>query len=675
MNQHRATLPCRLSGLCAALILVLAALTCAFSLALPQQALARDDRRPSVLVIDAGLGDYDRAVLNWLGAETQTVAENTGLLLKTAPNAPWWPEAGGTDPAPTTFLLGAPQHRVLSSSDIAWALDRIRESGVQPRTFVVAMGATGLPLREYAQDMAPVTQSMRADLVGMAFCGTPNSGYSGIKLYPESDLWGTIADTVGLSVADLQPDSEYLAKLNAGSLPRMNKSLIVNGSVGDLAFGMTDGAGVAADFSLPPSVSSQVMTTRANVTLSQTADLTTQWKPFASSIDYPQRAVDGQLVERLSGMSSYELSSEVQSQLCEFYLSWFGDGAPVTHNSNTLALDLSGSMVDMIGPNEDKLGAAKLAAKDYLQAMRACSELAQSAPMDVSVYGFNVRIAEIAQGYDASSNGAIDGMQARGDTDIGLALERALSYMAGAPLCADKHVLLLSDGAATQGMRDAQMLAGPVAEAQRRGIVIDTVGFGEAGESNAGFLRSVSDATGGTYYQADDTYSLRVNFLKSYYASLALSLVDEELPAGAQASQGIGLIDNHTSAIQIGVVAQGALPQLTLTRDTATVDGGEYSSVEENGLLSVQYSDPPTGTYELQLNGGEGARHVFAVKLPGIPLGKPVVGEQQDFSLFLLIATGVLLVAALVGTVVLHNRKSRVGVGAVDAGARKSGKR
>lgn len=143
------------------------------------------------------------------------------------------------------------------------------------------------------------------------------------------------------------------------------------------------------DMAIPPSVTDQVVPVQVGATIGQKVGLSHMWLSFASDIDYPGRAVDHDLAERLSAMSSYETSDEVKSHVADFYNSWFADGAPVTHNSAVLALDLSGSMLDQIEPNTSKLDAAKKSAVEYLRVMQAVGELPQSAPSDVAVFGFD----------------------------------------------------------------------------------------------------------------------------------------------------------------------------------------------------------------------------------------------------------------------------------------------
>ena len=646
----------------ACLGIILMALLAAFCLQ-PASASADEapanDNKTSVLVIDSGLGDADLVNLHWLGDQAKPIAEANGHELATIASPAWWSASGGTGTAPATFVLYAKTPGIpTTADDIAWALDQIRASGAEPRTFAVAMGATGLPLREYAQDLASVKQSDRADLVGMAFCGTPQNGYSVMEQYPESTLWATIAASIGVSASDLSPQSAYIGKLNAGAFPNVCKTLSVEGAVGDLGFDPTDGVGVAADFALMPSLSSQVERSQANATIGQSINLSGAWAPFTSAIDFPQRNVDAHLAERLSAMNCYGTSAEVQSLVRDFYESWFAGQVPVTYNANTLLIDLSGSMLEVVD-GEQRLAAAQQASKEYLTAMQSYAALPQAAPVGAAIFGFGEQTRLVTQGYDDAARGALDGMQASGETDIGLALDTAVAALQSAPACAEKHILLLSDGASTQGQSEQQIFDGSIATAVKSGIVIDAVGFGDVGESDVGFLKRVTEATGGTFYEAKDAYNLKVGFLDSYYESLGLGLADDELPAGKATFDKIGETDNRISAVQIGIVAQGSAPSVKLTSNGDAIDASLYTAKTDNGFTSITLANPPVGKLAMDLSDHDGAVHVFAVKQRGITDNVVITGEAADYSLFILAGVGAALVVVVIVVIVVSRGRTK----------------
>ena len=638
----------------------LAVLVCALLLAMgtaPRVARAETDGRPSVLVVDSNLGDAARLTVRWLGQDAEPFAEDDGRVVTSCPDPAWWASGGGDGAAPATFVLSRTKG-ALTADDVSWALDAVRASGAEPRSFVVAMGTAGLPVRAYAENLATQHERDRADLVGLAFCGTPHNGYSAAGTYSECALWERLAASVGLAAADLDPTSAYLAELNAGALPAVCRSLVLVGSVGDLGFGMTDGAALPADLTPLDSLSTQVEVAQVDATISQETNLTGAWQPLTSSIDYGDRAVDAKLTELLSAKECYATAPDVQAKVREFYASWFDAQAPVTHNSNVLLLDLSGSMIERIDDANDKLSAAKEAAKEYLGAMRAVSELPQSAPMDVAVIGFGEQSQPITSSYDQAACDSIDAMTAVGETNIGVALEEALSSLKGAPSCATKHILLLSDGASTRGMSEDEMLAGPIAQARKSGIAIDAIGFGDVGESDAAFLKKVAEATDGTYYLANDTYTLKVNFLKAYYGSLGLPLVDEELAAGKGVTEALGSIDQRTTALLVGIVAQEGTPAVTPSCDGAPLDETLYATSSGSGLTSLQCLNPPAGEYALEISGVTGPAHVFAVRQQGISHVRAAAAKQGDNALLLILGAVALLAAGIVA-VVAHTLRSR----------------
>lgn len=612
---------------------------------------------PSVLIVDSDLGDAELCKAHWLGEASTIVAQEGDRLLQGAQNPAWWSD----DDAPATFLFsceGAP----ITATDIVWALDKIRESGAEPHAFIVAMGTAGIPVREYVQDLSAIRQSARADVVGLAFLGTPHNGYSVGAAYPEAGLWASLSASIGHTSADLLPDSTYLQSLNAGVFPHVLKTLDVVGVVGDLGFGATDGAGIEADMTLMNSITSQVEQEKAEVTISRAMNLTGVWQPFTSSIDYPDRKLDQKLVEQLSAMECYETSPDALVQVREFYKMWFSRKPVVTHASYAVLLDLSGSMLEEADGTTSKLDAAKQAAKEYLHAMDACEALPLSAPMDVAVIGFSETTSTLASDHDDAAIEAIDEAMAAGETNIGIALEAALGALEAAPTCASKRILLLSDGANTRGQTEDQMLAGVVAKAKELGVVVDTIGFGDAGESNAAFLKRLSDETGGDSYSASDTYALRIDFLKSYYSSLGNDLIDVELDEGHEEDQSI-TADESTLALEFGLVSQGEAPgAVRLLCNGQEVDEALYTKSEQNGLSSLQCLNPPTGEYSLGNEGRLGQQHLFAVRQQGIASKQMATNMSEDHSLLIMLATGFALVLGIV-LVVLFTRRRTSGSG------------
>ncbi|MBQ9069409.1 MAG: VWA domain-containing protein [Eggerthellaceae bacterium] len=645
-----------------ALLLAVAVLLASLALLpfAPSPAHAAEGEQPSVLIVDSNMGDLDLLAMHWLGQEVEVVAEEGGMQLSTSSAPVWWADNGGKEGAPSTFVLGSPSAAPLTADSIVWALDAIRAAGAQPKTFVVAMGPAGLPVREYAEDLANTKQSARADIVGLAFCGTAHNGYSVINSYPELTLWDTIAAAIGRTRADIQPQSEYLTSLEQGRFPRTSKTLVVTGSVGDLGFGATDGSAIGPDLSLSSAVAGDYDTALSDATACRAVDLSGQWGKFTNRIDYPDRLVDEHLTELLSTYPSYCTVDDIQPKVREFYETWFAGTNPVTHISNVIALDLSGSMLEEIVPGTIKIDSAKGAARAYLQAAESSDSMPYAAPINIDLTGFSTTLANITSGYDDGARNAVTSMEAtHNETNIGIAFDDAVAKLGGAPACADKRILLLSDGATTEGATNEQMLSGVVANAASSGIVIDTIGFGDVGESNSAFLDQVAAATGGTYYQAADTYELVVNFLRSYYASQGLGFVDDNLAEGDVKNGTIGTVGASTAALNVGVVGNGYSPQIRLLCNGEPV-ADEYVTTQQEGNFTVlQCVNPPYGEYSVEVSGGSGNAHLFGLQQKGINRGRTIMGEELDYSRYLLIATAALLAVGLIATIVLTMRKKK----------------
>ncbi|MDO4798441.1 MAG: vWA domain-containing protein [Coriobacteriales bacterium] len=621
---------------------------------------AEREASPSVLIVDSNLGDYDRLMLTWLGERHDVVDANDGITLATATEPTWWATGGGEGEAPSTFVLSAAPGNSIDANDVAWALDAIADFGAEGRTFVIGAGTCGLRVREYAENLAATKQSDRANIAGLAFLGTPHNGYEAQATYPLLNHWKSLANASGFAGEDLLPESSFLNALNAKTFPAVSKSLVVLGNVGDLGFGVCDGAGTMEDLTLGASVTDQIVVTQATATVSCEVNLSGSWLPATSAIDYPGKSVDTNLASRLSAMQCYENSPEVLAQVVEFYQSWFSQGAPVTHNASVLALDLSGSMLEDDNDGMPKIDGAREATEQYLRVVKACSRLPHAAPTDVTVLGFEESVRKVCAGYDDDALAAVARTDARrlAETNIGQVLEEAVSNLAASPRCAKRHITLLSDGASTMGPSNEAMLNGVVSEARRNHIVIDTVGFGNAGESNASFLKEVSKATGGTYYQASNAYELKVDFLKSYYGSLGMELKDEEVRLDKEQVIALGKADERTSALQVGVVTDGSKVQVMLEHEGKPLDGSTLEVVEAAGLTSILCEAPEAGEYSIRLSGGSGQAHVFAVKELGIASRREVNGEQADFSFVMLAAVAVGLVACIVALVIITRRRS-----------------
>jgi Ca-activated chloride channel family protein len=236
---------------------------------------------------------------------------------------------------------------------------------------------------------------------------------------------------------------------------------------------------------------------------------------------------------------------------------------PVSRASGTviLAMDVSGSMAATdVAPS--RLGAAKQAALSFISA--------QPGTVDVGVVAFEQGGLEAAlpTADHATASAAVRRLKASGGTSLGDAILASLAAIT------HKTVALRRDGSApnigywpsativllSDGQNGAETSTGPdagataaAAVAEKAGVHIDTVGVGTAAGTtvqvqgfhlftalNAAALRSISQATGGTYHPASDASEL--NGIASSI-NLRLTVTHQPLPlAGAFIALALALL-------------------------------------------------------------------------------------------------------------------------------------
>jgi len=236
---------------------------------------------------------------------------------------------------------------------------------------------------------------------------------------------------------------------------------------------------------------------------------------------------------------------------------------PVSHAAGTviLAMDVSGSMAATdVAPS--RLAAAKQAALSFIDA--------QPASVEIGVVAFQQGGLEAAlpTADHATASAAVSRLTAGGGTSLGDAIIASLSAITrkavtvvpngGTPdigYWPSATIVLFSDG---QDQAGGASVVGTSADeaasvAQRAGVHVDTVGVGTpAGTTvevegyhlftalNAAALKSIAQATGGTYHPASDTSEL--NGIASSI-NLRLTVTRQPLPlAGAFIALALALL-------------------------------------------------------------------------------------------------------------------------------------
>jgi VWFA-related protein len=171
-----------------------------------------------------------------------------------------------------------------------------------------------------------------------------------------------------------------------------------------------------------------------------------------------------------------------------------GEAIPVT---TMLVIDISGSM-----DKNDKIGAAKEAAKAYVSGMRS-GDQAGLITYDTQVYTVQPITSDVP-----ALVSAIDGLQTGSDTAMYNALieaEKALEGVSGR-----KAIIVLTDGMDNQSSSTADDVINGIGES---GLSISAIGFGDTtatgqeGLDEAG-LKALAEGAGGQYAFATDAQTL-----------------------------------------------------------------------------------------------------------------------------------------------------------------------
>lgn len=654
---------------CAALLLGLAIAGGLVLGASQAHALMLADGLPPVLILDAGLGDAAYYQSHWLG-EAESVATRGGLRLVRSKVPRWFAGAG----APATYLLYSQDtsgtSTVVDAEAIAWALDAISQKEPEPKTVLVAQGATGIQARRYLGDLASPRQSNRADVVGLVMLGTPNKGLSLAERYAELDMWEPFAQRAGLALGDLSPESPLLVQLNAAALPAVLKTLVVKGAAFSVEEGETDGVLAVSDSELATGVVTgplDYVTVRSRA--SRAWPLRDTWFKATKRGGANSDLVDPRAVERIAPTAAYVTSNEVQGAVRRYYSSWFSDGAPVTHISSRVIIDTSGSMGQRFGSGK-KIDAAKVAARDFVGAMEDRQLLPGVVPEDIALIAFNKSASMKAD--VGSSPGAVKAavkrLKPKGTTDIGDAIEMGVASFKDSPATADKVIVLLSDGVNTAGLNEKRIMSGPVAKAAKNDIRIETILLGGEKTKGAGFLKKLAKETGGTFHQSRSAYELRRDFLRARFSSLGTVTVDSAMKPGDSRRL---LMDSQGGTLrlaEIGIVPDGSNIKWRLLRDKQEVDRSELTVTESpNGIVYIAAASPAEGDYRLELLDGSKAKraHVFTVTQEDTFKQVTAAPPNDTTPATLLVLLGVAGLVSLIVTVVISRRKKDHGTGQV----------
>ncbi len=230
-----------------------------------------------------------------------------------------------------------------------------------------------------------------------------------------------------------------------------------------------------------------------------------------------------------------------------------GESVPVT---TMLVIDISGSM-----DKNDKIGAAKNAAKAYVSQMRPGDQAG------LITYDTNVYVVQPITTDAAALTSAIDGLQTGSDTAMYDALvqaETALENVSGR-----KAIIVLSDGLDNKSQNGAETVITGVGES---GITISAIGFGDVSASgqfglDEAALKSLSESTGGVYgfatapAELQSLYEQQGRVLQSEYSFTYVS--PSTLRDGINRNLTVSLIAGTAPAVESKYNPGGVLPEVS----------------------------------------------------------------------------------------------------------------
>jgi hypothetical protein len=633
-------------------ILAIALLVPMTAHAAPAAAPMTADRAP-ILILDGGLGDVRNYSSHWLGEPTEVAAKGAVRLL-TSPRPKWWSGAGAPD---TYVLTAADGTRAIATApigvgEIGWALDELAKRHPEGKAVIVAQGAMGLTARAYIEDVASPRQSARADVVGLVMLGTPNAGLSLMKTYPKLDVWAPFAAGAGLSTDDVAVGSPLLQTLDAGKFPSVVKSLVVQGVAADFGGLENDGIVVRSESVVTTGVvSGPIDYVTAKARASETWPFGATWLPATKKGGATIDVIGDTAVQTLDLARGYSTAPDVRDAVKTFYETWFAAGAPVTHVSTRLVFDVSGSMDKQWGATT-KMVAGRRAVADFTAAMSARQALPGSVPEDIGLVLFNetARVAVSGNADAASVLRSLSAAKAAGNTNVGNALKTAVASFSSAPQAADKYVVLLSDGVNTAGLDEKGILSGPVAQAARKGVRIDTIALGTVQDSDVGFLKKVATGTGGTFYQARDLFDLRTGFLRSRYSSVGTLSVDADITLKGAKPIDLGTLAKGGKLLEVTALPDGPAVSWEIVRDGSAVPTSSVKTVvSADGVTLLAIPNPEPGTYALRLVAANGSTraHVFAITQADAFRPKGAAAPPNSDATLLLVVVGVVALGAI----------------------------
>lgn len=251
-------------------------------------------------------------------------------------------------------------------------------------------------------------------------------------------------------------------------------------------------------------------------------------------------------------------------------------------------------------------------------------------------------------------------------TNIGRALELANEELSLATAQEGRYIILLTDGMTNEGLSEAEILSGPVAEAARAGTCIYTVGFGDPSNLNEDFLRDIAAATPcGEYAYAPDADRLAEIYVRLRHVTTGNLLAEHRgtIAQGQRLDLGTFEVPAGQGELHISLDWPGGTLDLLLTDPHGRVVDENYPggrTFREATSVYAFIQNPISGRWQVEVIGEDVPQGSTAFYL-AVSTRRTVTPSAAERPTWLLLLFVLILGAGVVIALAVRQRATSAG--------------